>query len=226
MTPLVVITGTGTDVGKTHFATALVQAWAKAGPCPIAGIKPVETGVEGAAPDGSRLAQVSTFHVKRYPPPYLFVRPVSPHLAAREADVAIDLDVVLSWVSRFRAEAGAVVMELAGGLFTPLSTSRTNADLVRGLPGARTILVAPDRLGVLHDVLCAGTAAKAIGVALDGVVLSTPERPDAATGTNAAELRALTGLPVLAELGRASAEALSEHPALRALVGRLSVPPP
>src|SRR5687767_11045453 len=143
--PLIVITGTATDIGKTHFACALVKAWGARGQ-KIAGVKPIETGVPRGAPsgpDGNKLGRMSTFHVKRFQAPYLLARAVSPHLAARADGKAIDPDVVARWTALVRAEADGVVLELAGGLFTPVTDRFTNADVVKALKPDATLLVVP-----------------------------------------------------------------------------------
>jgi dethiobiotin synthetase len=193
--PLVVVTGTGTSVGKTHVAAALLAAWSRRGH--IAGLKPIETG-DGA--DGVLLGQMSTFHVKHEDAPYMLARPVSPHLAARAERVTIEPERVIAWVDRVRAAADGVLVELAGGLFSPLGPTLTNAELVPALRPDATLLVAPDRLGVLHDVAAVTRAAPRL---LTAIVLNAPEPPDASTGTNAAELPVVTHLPVLGVLRRA-----------------------
>src|SRR5205085_10256818 len=107
--PLVIVTGTGTEIGKTHVSVALVRAWAEAlrsqgSPSRVAGLKPVESG--GTA-DIAGLEQASTFHVKRDRVPYMLARPVSPHLAAREAGVVIDPARIAAFVTAVRDEADA-----------------------------------------------------------------------------------------------------------------------
>jgi len=53
--PLIVVTGTGTEIGKTHVAGALLLAWARVlaeagmGDATVVGLKPVESGVTGGA---------------------------------------------------------------------------------------------------------------------------------------------------------------------------------
>lgn len=229
-TPLLVVTGTGTEIGKTHLAAALVGAWVRrlreggqASPR-VAGIKPIESGVapgEAAGSDGQRLEAMATFHVK-HPPPYLFTRPVSPHLAARDEGRSIDLQTVVDWTEAARADADAVVLELAGGLFSPLGHGRTNADLARAVSPDVCVLVAPDRLGVLHDVGATTRAADAVGVQLHGVLLSAPADTDASTGTNAQELRdLLPELPVATVARRPShelASSLALHDFLHAVL--------
>jgi dethiobiotin synthetase len=213
--PLVVITGTATDIGKTHFACALVKAWAARG-LKIAGVKPIETGVPRGAPsgpDGNKLGRMSTFHVKRFHAPYMLARAVSPHLAARADSIVIDPDVVARWTATIRAEADGVVLELAGGLFTPVTDRFTNADVVKALKPDATLLVVPDRLGALHDTGAVVRAARAEGVVLTGIILTRPSAPDAATGTNAAELACLVDVPILPTLPRTSVDELARGPA-------------
>ncbi len=212
--PLVLVTGTGTEIGKTVVACGLVAAWARRG-LAIAGIKPIESGQTQTGElggDVGELGRVSTFHVTRFRAPYLLIDPVSPHLAARREGRTIEADVVLRWVAAIRQEADGVVVELPGGLFSPLSDDLTNADLVEQLAPSRIVLVAPDRLGVIHDVVATARAARAQGIAIRGLVLSTPATADASTGTNATELtRGAPNLPVLAVLPRAKPEALEPY---------------
>jgi dethiobiotin synthetase len=212
--PLLLVTGTGTGIGKTVVATGLVSAWARTGRS-VAGLKPIESGVPSTGPvagDVHDLGQVSTFHVTRFPPPYLLVDPVSPHLAARREGRTIDPKVVVDWVAPIRAAAEATVLELPGGLFSPLTDDLTNADLLTALAPSAVVLVAPDRLGVIHDVLATTRAARSEGIAIDGLILSSPPEPDASTGTNASELaRVLPAVPVLAVLPRAPAPSLAPH---------------
>jgi dethiobiotin synthetase len=193
---LIGITGTGTGIGKTHVACALVRAIGGAG------FKPVESG---GGEDGQRLRAASAFHVKQLPP-YVFPTPVSPHLAARIAGETIDLARVVAAIQAAHHEVSPLVVELAGGLFSPLAQHITNAEVLAAISPAMTLLVAPDRLGVLHDVAAVDRAA---GDRITGVVLNAPADPDASTGTNAAELRIFSKLKVLATLPRAPEQDLA-----------------
>ncbi len=222
---LVLVTGTGTGIGKTHVAAALLRAWARALSASgvarpqVAGLKPVESGVTAGAPtDAATLEQASTFHVKRFQPPYMLARAVSPHLAALDEGVTIELSVIRRYVSEVRAQCDGVVLELAGGLFTPLGEALSNADVARALGPTAVLLVAPDRLGVLHDVAAATRAAEAEGLRVTGLVLVAPELADASTGTNAGQMRVVTDVRVLAELPRATTEHLAEREDLSAIV--------
>jgi len=222
--PLLLVTGTGTEIGKTVVSTGLVRAWARRG-IAVAGVKPIESGQDPSGRLGGdvlALGQVSTFHVTRFTPPYLLADPVSPHLAARGEGRTIDLAVVAEWLRPIRTAADAVVLELPGGLFSPLTDTLTNADLVLELRPTRVVLVAPDRLGVLHDVIATTRAARVQGIAVDGILLSSPAHPDTSTGTNAVELaRVLPSVPVLDVLPRATPLELTPH--LERALERLSL---
>jgi dethiobiotin synthetase len=209
---LIVIAGTGTGIGKTHFSEALLIALSALYQR-VAGVKPIETGMgEATVSDASRLERVSSFHVKHFG--YVFAEPVSPHLAARESDTPIRLDVLVPLIQAAQAKVDVLLVELPGGLFTPLSDTEVNADLVRALT--------PDRLGVLHEVLSTHRAASTAAVDLHGIVLMAPERADSSTGINAAELGRILEVPVVANVGRGRPHDLANGVDLRALGQRLA----
>lgn len=218
--PLIVVTGTGTEIGKTHASVALLLRWGITSR--VCGVKPIETGVVPGAEgdDARRLREASTFHVKR-PFGRSFEPPVSPHLAARAAGVVIDSPGIVGEVASIRADAEGVLVELAGGLFSPLATGLANADVARDLAPTAVVLVAPDRLGVLHDIGAATRAARACGLRLTGVILMAPLTADASTGRNAAEVSLVTDVPVLASYPRASAAELANLPQTAAALATL-----
>lgn len=185
----VVVLGTGTGIGKTHVAVALVRALASCG-LSVAGLKPIESGVGSGPSDAELLRGAGTFHVK-HPPPYMFAEPVSPHLAARHAGRSIELPPVISWIEL--SKAAVTVVETAGAMLSPLSSSLTNLSLAAALTPDFVLLVAPDRLGVLHDVRAALLAFGSLAPSLPQpcVVLQPPAQADASTGTNADELELL-----------------------------------
>jgi dethiobiotin synthetase len=193
--------GTGTGVGKTWLACELVRALRSRGHRPL-GLKPIESGVtDPNATDGALLAR-STFDQREranaleLSAPYRFPDPVSPHLAARRVGRDISVDAALRYVreqeSAARASAFDVcVIETAGGLFSPLSPGVTNWDLAQALTPAKWLLVAPDALGVLHDVTATLLAARARGRLPDVIALCAARPADASTGTNAGEIELL-----------------------------------
>jgi dethiobiotin synthetase len=215
----IVLVGTGTGIGKTHLGVALVKALADAG-AEVAGLKPVESGVGSGISDTERLAAVGTFHVKQ-PPPYVLAAPVSPHLAAPQEGMTIRLGPIVRWVDS--VEAAWVVVETAGGLLSPLAPGLTNLDLAEVLEPTAVILVAPDRLGVLHDVTAALFALRVLAPRLPEAVvaLQAPAEADASTGGNAWELLALEIARSVVMFPRAEAAEESTQVVARALMGML-----
>jgi dethiobiotin synthetase len=191
----IVVVGTGTEIGKTHVTTCLLaharqQAWR------VAAYKPVATGVDERCDDADRHAVA--LGAPSRPATFAYRRPVSPHLAAREEGRPIDLDGIRKCADEIAAGADALIIEAAGGLFSPLADTATNVDLVRRMSPARVVLVAPDRLGVLHDVGACLVAARSLGIERAALVLSAPAVPDDSTGTNSAEIERIGLGPVVA----------------------------
>lgn len=183
------VVGTGTGVGKTHVTLSLVRALEARG-VGATPWKPVVTGT--ASPEGDDAALLSAALGRPLAAPVFSApEPVSPHLAAARAGRSIDLGALAARGRELSSAHELVVVETAGGLFSPLGPGRTNVDVVRALAPCAVVLVAPDRLGVLHDVGAASRAARAESLSIDAFALSAPERADASTGTNAGELVAL-----------------------------------
>jgi len=189
-----VVLGTGTDVGKTYVAARLCEALRARG-TRVLGLKPIESGfTDERAGDAAALRAAAGLGAR---PLYAFVEPIGPHLAARRANTVIELERVLSYVEEQERRSGPAVcvIETAGGAFSPLGERLTNADLAAALRPDAVILVAPDRLGVLHDV---GATLRALGaLRVDLLVISETEARDASAGTNRAEIEAV----VLPQLG-------------------------
>lgn len=192
----VVVLGTGTAVGKTHVACALLQLLRSCGQRAL-GLKPVESGAASVASsetDYAKLAAASA-DTKAITPAYLLDAPLSPHLAARRAGTTIQIPRIVKWIHNTLHDMQVTVqwqvIETAGGVFTPLSDTASNFDLALALAPARWILVVPDRLGALHDAMASFTAMTARGGKPDALVVNPTGLPDASTGTNADELRRL-----------------------------------
>lgn len=157
----IVVTGTGTGVGKTYISGQILSALSGQG-LRCLGLKPAETGfVDPAASDAEHLAT----HARhaRVQPHFVSVVPQSPHRVARAVGVTLEARDLASWVhSQVELhEPEVALVETAGGLCTPLNDSETNLELVAALEPCVFVLVAADRLGALHDVLSASRAARA-----------------------------------------------------------------
>lgn len=185
----ITVLGTGTEIGKTHASIALSSAISTMG-ISITALKPIESGVplnpKEASTDSGSLAAFSSYPATS--PPYAFPDPVSPHLAARWSKLKIDLGLIRNWVDSHAARV--ILVETAGAVLSPLDRGVTNLDLTRKLEPTQVLLVAPDRLGVLHDVTAALLAYRTLAPELPEplVLLQPPATSDSSTGTNAEEL--------------------------------------
>ena len=208
---VVAVSGTGTGVGKTYVATALTLALASRGS--VVAVKPYESGHGGPfGPDQRALAEASTIDVTELG---LRVRcfpdAVAPPEAARRVGERVDL---WSFLARFQAArarfSGMVVLELAGGIHSPFDDAHTNAAVLRALAPEHHLLVAPNRLGVLHDARATVRAARADGLIFDALVLSQTAATgaDASCDSNARALETLVhSTPIVLEHGAVTAAA-------------------
>lgn len=197
-----IVFGVGTAVGKTWVASALARS---APPDTCLALKPIETGcVPGQPPSDAAALATAAGHVL-HAPRYSFTEPVTPWLAAEHAGTIIDLEAIRSWLDGHVEQrsttlrATTCLVETAGGVFSPLSARATNLELGSTLEPACWLLVAPNRLGVLHDVGATVAAMRSIHRVPDLIVLNDCCPPDASTETNLTLLRRLhTNIPVLA----------------------------
>lgn len=175
---LVVVTGVGTEVGKTTLGVALARGLAASG-LRVCGYKPVESGLgPGAGGDAGALDDAGTFHVKPTPL-YGFAEPISPHLAAERAGLQVDVEAIVAVVEAARKEVDVLLVELAGGLFTPLGPETDNANLLEALRPDEALLVVPD----------ASTGTNS--AALRGLFRGTHHVPWRSAGLSAADLCSL-----------------------------------
>lgn len=162
------VTGTDTGVGKTTVSCALLRAFAAQGK-KVVGMKPVVAGSEnGRWHDVEQLIAASNISAAReHVNPYAFDPPVSPHIAALQAGIDINLAVIQRAYQALSSQADIVIAEGAGGFLVPLNAQQTGADLacVLNLP---VILVVGMRLGCLNHALLTAQAIRAASLPLAG----------------------------------------------------------
>lgn len=166
------ITATDTDAGKTVAACALLQACVKRGHRAV-GYKPVASGAYPTAEglrndDGVRLWQNASPRL-RYEEvnPVLLKEPTSPHLAAALENRTIELDPLSSGLSRLTSRYDAVIVEGAGGWFTPLNERQCLSDWVEW-ERLGVILVVSLKLGCINHALLTQQAVLSAGLPLAG----------------------------------------------------------
>ena len=157
MSNVIFITGIGTDVGKTVAAAILAEAleadyW-----------KPVQAGFsEGTDAEFVRSLLASQTSVV-YPESYKLKLAASPHIAAREEGIKIDLDKIVAdyrdITSNVKPQTSNLIIEGAGGLMVPLNEEEFVIDLVKKL-NAPVILVSRNYLGSINHSLLTAAVCK------------------------------------------------------------------
>jgi dethiobiotin synthetase len=87
-----------------------------------------------------------------HPEVYRLAKPASPHIAAREEGVTIDISKICEQIPK---NDRTLLIEGAGGILVPLNESQFVADLIKEM-GAKVILVSRNYLGSInHSLLTA-----------------------------------------------------------------------
>ncbi|MEV7521758.1 dethiobiotin synthase [Streptomyces sp. NPDC091371] len=195
---VLVVSGTGTEVGKTVVTSAIAAAAVAAGRS-VAVLKPAQTGVgpqePGDAAEAVRLAGpcVTAVELARYP------EPLAPDTAARRAGLpTLSPQRIAEAARQLSLSHDLVLVEGAGGLLVRFDEAgHTLADAAR-LLDAPVLVVAAAGLGTLNSTTLTAEALRARGLAGLGVVVgSWPADPDLAARCNLADLPASSGLPLL-----------------------------
>jgi len=169
------ITGTDTDVGKTAVAVAIVRQLVRAG-LRVGVYKPVASGVSTAHPiasrDSSKLWEAAGRPLTLTEVcPQMFSAPLSPPRSARSEGKRVDEKLLRDGLVPWTNASDCVVVEGAGGLFSPLSEVSLNADIA-GDFGLPLVIVDAARLGAIGRTLALVHAARGYGLHVAAVVLS------------------------------------------------------
>lgn len=208
---MLVMTGTGTGVGKT-ITTAAIAALAVAGGQRVAVLKPAQTGVlpdePGDLAEVRRLAgrDVTTLELRRYPDP------LSPEAAARRSGLpTLDPGEIARAASDLDTDHDLTLIEGAGGLLVRFDKAGSSLADVAWSLGSLVIIVAEAGLGTLNATALTAEVATKRGLTVAGVIIgSWPAEPDLAALSNLEDLAVAAGAPLLgalpAGLGDASPE--------------------
>jgi dethiobiotin synthetase len=198
------ITGTDTEVGKTYSTVKLIEHWQSEGKS-VAAMKPVASGCEIDAAGVWRNQDVTSLSGAtgqtdlNLMNPYRFLPAISPHIAAQQAGVEIELATIVQHYQLLEEGRDVVVVEGAGGWYAPLTDKLFMSDLARALD-LPVILVVGMRLGCISHALLTAEAIRASGLALAGWVANSVVPGLDAYGANMATLRAHLPAPLLLEL--------------------------
>lgn len=207
---VVLVTGTGTEIGKTAV-TAALAALALASGRTVAVLKPAQTGVGPDEPgDAAEVARLvgpdaaarglTLSELARYPDP------LAPATAAARAGLPpLTAEATAKEAARLAQTHDLVLVEGAGGLLVRYTDTETFADVhpalaALGVP-ARTVVVVAPGLGTLNHAALTAEALRARAIPTLGLVIgSWPAAPDLAARCNLADLPTVTALPLLGAL--------------------------
>ncbi len=206
MPPTLFFAGTDTDVGKTYVACCVAAAFRRSGKR-VGVYKPVASGCRDE--NGERVSDDATAIWKaagsigplRDVCPQKFLAPLAPPSAAAAENSSVDASLLRSAADVWRGSCDVLIVEGAGGLFSPLADGMLNIDLVKRFADSRLIIVAANRLGVIHQTLATVEAAQHRGCTAAGIILSNPSaEADTSCQTNASQISRYTDVPILAQL--------------------------
>lgn len=213
------IAGTDTDVGKTTIAAGLLHAARLQGLSTLAA-KPVASGCAVTSKglrnaDALALIDQSTVQLPyERVNPFAFEPAIAPHLAAREAGVALALPALLKAMQGILAEgADFTLIEGAGGWRVPLSDHANLSDLAIALK-LPVILVVGVRLGCINHALLTAEAIARDGLQLAGWVANIIDPKTSRLEENLATLAERIPAPCLGRVPKlklVTAEAVAEH---------------
>jgi dethiobiotin synthetase len=194
---IVLVSGTGTGVGKT-IATAALACHARLAGLDVAVCKPVQTGTAGGDDDLVEIGRLSgvtaLVGAARYP------QPLAPVAAAEAAGAPLPTrDELLAAIRGADAPGRLTLVEGAGGLLVELGAGGfTLRDLAVDL-GAPVVVVVSAILGTLNYTALTLEALVAKGLSCAGLIIGAwPAAPGPAEVSNRGALAALA--PVRAAL--------------------------
>jgi dethiobiotin synthetase len=192
----VFITGSNTDVGKTTVGVEVIRHLSKTRK--VKARKPVETNCqlinETYAPkDAIALNEVcSEPELISIVCPYCFELEASPEEASSHDGTTLSIDALVS-ACNADTEDSFVVVEGAGGLYSPIADASLNSDLAKRLQ-VPIVIVIRDELGAISQALLTIEAAKKNKLSVSCVVLNEIQANDLC---NKEALAAYTKIPVV-----------------------------
>lgn len=194
------ITGSDTDVGKTYITCEIVRQLSQFD-LSLETRKPAESGCEldesgNMIPaDGLKLQAVNQNreHLDRITP-FKFKAALAPHRAAKIEGSQLLLNDLLNACSRDDCNS-TMIVEGAGGFYSPMADDGLNADLA-GLLQLPVIIVINDKIGAVNQTLLTIQAIENRGLAIAAIILNEVEGITALDMNNREDLLAYCKYPV------------------------------
>ena len=141
-----------------------------------------------------------------YPETYLLEPPVSPHLAAKQQGIVIDIQRI-----RRPASMDPIVIEGAGGVLVPINERAFMLDLMLQL-GAPVVVASRTALGTINHTLLTVSAIRQAKLTLRGVVMIGRENEENRLAIERyGEVPVIGWIPWLDKIDRDILQSVFEH---------------
>lgn len=206
MSKNLLITGTGTDVGKTYVSGLILKKLKESG-ISAAYFKAAMSG--NARGEDGCLLPGDALHVKAVSGirqsleemcPYVYENAVSPHLASRIEGNPVQLAVVLDRFRQICADYAYVTVEGSGGILCPICFDEAEiwlTDIAKAC-GLSCLLVADAGLGTINAVGLTAFYLKAQQIPLRGIIFNHYQPGNVMQEDNLKMCEYLTGVKVIA----------------------------
>ena len=216
--PGLFVTGTDTNIGKTHVACLIVRALRSGGHL-VGAYKPVCSGAVLDSTSVARWEDIQRLQAalgEDWPDdaicPQRFLAPLAPPLAARAEGSTVDFERLVSGAEWWLGKVDLLIVEGAGGLLAPVTQTQNAANLARVF-GYPLVIVARCGLGTINHTLLTVEAARQRGLSIAGVVLNQcrPDDDRTLAEANAEEIQARGDVAVLGIVDWGSPDGLHRH---------------
>jgi len=171
------ITGTDTNVGKTYIACQIASELHSRG-INVTPRKPIETGCElinkSLHPsDANLLLKASNSNTSLDDVcPYRFSPAISPQLAAQQSNQIVRISDLVSACTNNIEKESFLIVEGAGGFYSPICQNALNSDLARELD-LPVLIVVENRLGSINQALLTIKAVENNNLKISSVILNS-----------------------------------------------------
>lgn len=219
----VFITGTDTGVGKTWIGSSLCAFIHQHG-IPVEPRKPVESGCKKSASGILQPADACAYFEACNQTialdkicPYRYEAAIAPDQAALLAGETLSLEMLSNACTK-KLAGQFLLVEGAGGFYSPIAGDGLNADLAEALD-LSILLVAADRLGAINHTLLTAEAIQKRGLNLAAVVLNQIEMTGHEKMNNAISLQNHLDCPVLSVSAQTQKDTRWKQQLMTILVG-------
>jgi len=190
----VLITGSGTGVGKTFIDYNIAYCLKNKG-LKVGYFKPIETGVEEIPQDGATLCQLTGQSIDEAVA-FTCKLPLAPYACTIEEGTDFDIEFIKRRYKELMEKYHFLIVEGAGGLAVPIQKGYDYAHLAKDLD-IPILIVSYPTLGTIHSTYTTYFYARAMALKVLGIVLNGTKGEDISERTNARIIQELTDVEVL-----------------------------